>query len=1508
MLETQLEQIAENLAVDYWNTYQHSLSDIVENSFLEGYDSYNIEVAFRRAVTTSVTYAMYTRCMDNPDEYFEHEDFLNVFDFNTRQAVNALGTAVNSISTQMFQTMELAIETYEKNKEAERSQNNDERDDIYTERGLSDPGYSADTERNEATGQVWQNEESLSEGEQSDAVQRPDSDGAVISTPGRDRSDSQIQGRAVDEPVSERKSGTGQKDTADAVGTAYESVESTGGGSRDDGAYQQLTFDLFLPETEQIRLIDEAESRQPSAFFFSQEEIDHVLMFGSNADSSRMRVVSEFSKDKPVDALADFLKFTYRGAFGMKEDGHRISVWYSEEGIQLADGQSARYDSRAQVIPWEDAAVRIQTLLDEGSFATNVEIEEAAGYERSQLAQSLWYLAHDMSEEAREKGFLASLHEDVPVGFPDATQWLADKMADRDFLVNLRQEYTLFHAAYHQDNSLLRFHYHRTEAIRMALNELDIPRKEHHTDRTDMPLVGYFITDDEINQALTGGSGFSGGKERIYRYFTEDHSGKEKADFLKEQYGTGGRSHALSGATGSGEDHDAKGIKYHKAGCEDVKLSWIQVANRIDHLVRNGQYMEIEEKDAQTAEKVSEDEALLDQAKELIETFCQDEYDSSADFTDLMNVPIAYTTVTDDEIPIQVYVDLVDYRIDRYLDETLIESRPYDSLEDLIQNELETLEFDDLISISDDDIELVQNEQETDREEAGIDASEEQKSEIIDEVPEHFIHHYYVIEDLQVSGPFALTEYSSLEQAVQAYKELPTENRKALGIQNTNPLPGSLDFIHCRDGQDVMVQDYLQVDGWNNPEIMEAIARMQMLLAEPEQEIHAENFRIMDDSLGEGSPKEKFARNIQAIRTLQQLEHENRDATPEEQEILSNYVGWGGLADAFDPNKDNWHTEYQLLKETLSEDEYAVARASTLNAHYTSPTVIRAMYEAVGNMGFETGNILEPSMGVGNFFGLLPEAMRDSHLYGVELDSITGRIAKKLYPDAEITVAGFETTDRRDFYDLAVGNVPFGNYKVSDKPYDKLGFSIHNYFFAKALDQVRPGGVVAFVTSRYTMDSKSGEARKYMAQRAELLGAIRLPNNAFKSNAGTDVVSDIIFLQKREHPMDMEPDWVHLNTTEDGFTMNGYFVEHPEMIMGELASESTQYGKKELTVKPIDGADLNDQLKDAITHIDGVYRAVTVSEKDILTVENPVLPADPNVKNFSYAVVDGEVYFRENSIMRHVELNEKAKERVCGMVELRQIVNELMEYQLEDYPDAMIQEKQAELNTAYDAFTEKHGLINSRGNALAFSDDSSYYLLCSLENVDEDGQLESKADMFTKRTIKPERRVTSVDTPSEALAISIGERGKVDLTYMSELLGTPGEYGRILSELQGVVFKDPMANDSIGAGWQTADEYLSGDVRSKLRIAQMAVNRDSSFGVNVQALKQAQPKDLDASEIDVRLGATWIEPDFIQEFMEETFEPPYYLRRTIEVKFSEFTAEWRINGKVHLAPMMLLPI
>ena len=911
-----------------------------------------------------------------------------------------------------------------------------------------------------------------------------------------------------------------------------------------------------------------------------------------------------------------------------------------------------------------------------------------------------------------------------------------------------------------------------------------------------------------------------GGKQRIMALYQTQPDRNLRAKALAKEYGIGGHSHDFLDGSSGFVNHDWKGLEFvHYPDHQKITLKWAQVEKYIDLMIQSDRYLTDKEKEHYTppAPVSTKPDAGLSRAKNLLREFCQEEYDSEPDFSNLSKIGIAYTHATDEDIPIQVNVDLVGYRVERYLGEVLIDQRQYESLEELTETELEALDFSELVSVTDEELEHYHSK-----------ADEQQLSdEELDELPISTV----------------------IDGEVQTFP-----NAAALDeARNTEPAP------------------------------------------EP-----AGNFRITDDHLGEGGTKQKYTRNIEAIRTLFKLEQEHRGATAEEQQVLSPYVGWGGLADAFDPSKDSWAKEYAELKGLLSEDDYAAARSSTLNAHYTSPTVIRSIYDAVERMGFRSGNILEPSMGVGNFFGMLPDSMADSRLYGVELDSITGRIAKMLYPQADITVAGFETTDRRDFYDLAVGNVPFGQYKVNDKAYNKLGFSIHNYFFAKAIDQVRPGGVVAFVTSRYTMDSKDSTARKHMAERAVLLGAIRLPNNAFKANAGTEVVSDIIFLQKRDRPADIEPAWVQLGKTEDGFAINQYFVDHPEMVLGELTTESTQYGREELTVAPLEGTSLADQLAEAVQHIEGQYTAAEVDAPDIAEEETTrrTLPADPEVKNFSYTVVDGEVFYRENSVMTQVELSDTAKGRVTGMVELRQIVNELIQQQLEDYPDADIKATQERLNAAYDAFTAKYGLLNDRRNGRLFEQDSSYYLLCSLENLDEQGQLKSKAAMFTKRTIRPERTVTSVDTPSEALAVSIGEHGKVDLPYMAELLGTPGDYERITTELSGVIFKDPAADPTDPeAGWQMADEYLSGDVRAKLRMAQFAAETNPEFAVNVDALIKAQPRELEASEIDVRLGATWLAPEIIQKFMTETFQIPYYLRHAVKVRYSPYTAEWRVEGK-----------
>ena len=1734
-----------------------------------------------------------------------------------------------------------------------------------------------------------------------------------------------------------------------------------------------------------------------SAFSMSipQADIDHILRMEGNADYARMKIATEFSKGKSVEEIAAFLQSSFHGGNGVVTENGRYSAWYADDGIHIANGDAARYLTSAKVVSWQEAAARISELLEQGEYATNVELAEAPGHERTELAQSIWYLRQDLSEKARAQGYLSCLSDMRGGGFPEETARLAERLTDPAFREVLMDDFAQLRSDYREDRSLLRFHYHKPDKIEQGLRELSLPRREYRTEMAEIPAVQRFITEDEIAATLTRGSNIEGSKGRIYAYFKEKHSPREQADFLKDEYGIGGRSHAVSGASHSGEDHSGKGVSLKKQDCPEIQLNWANVAKRISELIRKDRFLTPEEKtqyeqlQRQTAERsaawndynavkeahpddivlyqvgdffelygedakqaaelldmnlttrnipgagrvamcgvpahsleryieelrdkydvtiaaaqetgterrvytlrsvdheaeaaidayeaefgadgtrvfrdpaaeqvqptvqelferyrlsvgnaLSKDEAFLnacrnsdrqnaylegaaairrivtesgdlqltrlyfdmpafhnrlhqelldelyptlattvtpspykvtqedidaalqswngkieskqavvrymaqhgrereaaawlareygaadstkplrisvgssepvmlswpkvqrriaqliredkffteqeksvleqnrnylildrlradceyflgagnraekhlwagsvyaqivkmrelydalpqkpewltkemiddyaermapqyqvvvyhhfengfdekrdyqtleeaekaaqgyvdgtmesdgfaydgaaiydqqarkylriygdypderahaevagrelveepavsmestiapadrfhvvsldrgfrtlyavwddethgyyvdadgvteeftsewqaeayrlelqgqaeqaltERAKGLISDFCRSEYGSEADFSDPAKIGVAYTTVTDDEIPIQVNIDLVNFRLERYLDDEHLETRQYASLQELITNELENLDFSDLIHVSDEDVEQYRWH-----------APEEAVAEAPETAPapqrEPFPYSVgdtvylengkpYIIEsvgvfDITLSDPtlfYPISRAESRESFARLMERYPqpektaaentaipekepnhtyTEETVAVYPGDKNNLPYDVEIRTLRfdepeppsfeevvDANPISVQ----VGGeWQTFPNREAAEKAMYGEYKDNLRRNAENFRITDDALGVGGAKAKFRANMAAIHLLQELEFEGLQASPEQQEILSRYVGWGGLADAFDESKDNWKAEFAELYAALSPEEYAAARASTLNAHYTSPTVIRAIYDAVENMGFQTGNILEPSMGVGNFFGMLPESMKSSRLYGVELDSITGRIAKQLYPKADITVAGFETTDRKDFFDLAVGNVPFGQYQVSDRAFDKLGFSIHNYFFAKALDQVRPGGVVAFVTSRYTMDAKDSAARKYIAQRADLLGAIRLPNNAFRANAGTDVVSDIIFLQKRDRPIEIEPDWVHLGENADGFAINRYFIDHPEMVLGRQTSESTQYGRQDFTVAPIEGADLAEQLSGAIRNIRGTYAEAELPDlgEDETIVET--VPADPNVRNFSYTVVDGELYYRQNSIMTKPDFNATAKERAKGMVELRDCVQKLISQQMDGFiSDETIRQTQAELNTLYDGFTAKYGLINSRANALAFAEDSSYYLLCSLEELDEDKNLKRKADMFTRRTIRAHEAVTSVDTASEALALSISEKACVDMEYMAQLTGRSQD--ELINELNGVIFLDPVRGE-----WQTADEYLSGNVRQKLREAEQA--------------------------------------------------------------------------------------
>lgn len=1521
-------------------------------------------------------------------------------------------------------------------------------------------------------------------------------------------------------------------------------------------------------------------------------------------------MVAAFEKQKTTAEIAEILKTLYHGGNGLGS----VSAWYAEDGIHLSHGKSVRYDRSAQVISWESAAERIGELLESGQFASNVELAEAAGYERSLLATKFWNLYHDLSEDAREAGYLSCLSEIKGNGFPEETHRLTEQLSDPTFRQTLKEEYAAFWTAYQQNRDLLRFHYHRPREIWENLKDLDLPRRTFSSDLSQVPTVQHFITEDEIDAAMTGGSSFAGGKGRIYAFFMANHTDKEKVRFLKDEYGIGGRSHALSGATHSGEDHDGKGLHYKKQDCPDVHLNWENVAKRITSLVQKGRYLteqeqaqydkiqaekELAEEDAIQAQQPEVEEETpkptlreqFEQYKPVVTAAISEDaaYRNACGHSDRENAVIegnaavrrAVLGSKDMEL-IRLYSDIPEFRQRLHrevIDETYpklhellrplsqkdidtalcawngnIESKhavirymkdharekdtaawlaqeyggsnsnslfitragspeetqlPWPKVqrrlaqliqEDWFYTEEEQDRFDNIdpiairealeergivngqvadpekldndpfiqqvmsdaeqiaaaeteqtseVSISDEEYDAVRSPipQRTSYDPAApvyavgdtvyIEDDAYQITELLDDtvqlLPTGMVYPIYRAErkeqfeqllradrrnayyteflpvdpdkadqdlrDVLVHGLMDEADkqqISTLLQSGRSNSEIAywLSRNYPREIETLNLETGDIaDYRTTAQGMELEVLDaeekrlavlyfrwdevapllrgmYVrQLDGFgqerpepaaesptfhsetvavypgdkNNLPYDVVVERLHIEEPEPPAPVtepektfeevldehpvsiqvngqwqtfpnakaaeeasyeeykanlrrNAQNFRITDEHLGEGGPKAKFQANIEAIKLLKYLEGTTGQATPEQQEVLSRYVGWGGLADAFDPEKPAWASEYAQLKELLTPEEYAAARSSTLNAHYTSPTVIQAIYEAVDRMGFETGNILEPSMGVGNFFGMLPEKMRNSRLYGVELDPVSGRIAKQLYPKADITVGGFETTDRRDFFDLAIGNVPFGQYQVNDKAYNKLNFSIHNYFFAKALDQVRPGGVVAFVTSRYTMDAKDSTVRRYLAQRAELLGAIRLPNDAFKKNAGAEVVSDIIFLQKRDRPLDIVPEWTQTGQTEDGFAINRYFIDHTEMVLGRQEPVSTAHGM-DYTVNPIEGLELSDQLHDAVKYIHGTYQEAELPELGEGEAIDTSIPADPNVKNYSYAIVDGQVYYRENSRMVRPDLNTTAEARVKGLVGLRDCVQELIDLQMDAaVSDSTITQKQAELNSLYDSFSSKYGLINDRANRLAYADDSSYYLLCALEVIDEDGKLERKADMFTKRTIKPHQAVAVVDTASEALAVSISEKACVDMDYMSQLTGKTKE--ALAGELQGVIFRVPGQLEKDGTPhYVTADEYLSGNVRRKLRQAQRAAQQDPVYAVNVEALTAAQPKDLDASEIEVRLGATWIDKEYIQQFMYETFNTPFYLQHSIEVNYSSFTAEWQIKGK-----------
>ena len=1386
-LAQQLADVAAGLAEEYWTDHRQDILYIVDGSFLEEYDEENIGMQFKSAATVSITYALMSRCGLEPEQYFSHEDFMAIFDFNTPATVGALGTAVSQINQQVLRQIGVTIQNYERAKSAERSATHGEQPDLHEERRLPDPRPEAVRTAGEAPGQVRQDEESVPERTPAHPLQPAADEREAVPASSGDRRDREQPSGSDDAPagrVGGRDGGT-ESPRPDGLGGPDEHLQGPGGGDSAGGAYQQLTLNLFLSEAEQIQNIDEAESvKTPSAFSMSKP--------AAQAEPVR-RALTQAEIDAAIQEWNGKIESKHAVVRYMKDHAREkdTAAWLRQEYGDDLPALPVTVDGAAGDVPWPKVQRRIAQLIKEDRFYTEAEQDRFDNIDPIAIREVL-----------AERGIVNGQVVDP------------EKLDNDPF-------------------------------IQQVMRDVEAVAAEEQAEAASKPPVP-----DLSGQPVT-----------------------REGDTLT--IGSGEPTHEID-ITVSDEEYAAIRGTIPERTSYDPSAPVYNVGDTVYLDDRAHQITELREDTVQLLPTGMSYPIYRAESRERFEQLLR--ADNRNDFyTEFL--PVNPDTADQDLRDVLTH-GLIGAPDKAELSELLRTgksnrevalwlSRAYP---DIIETmELETGDTSDYRTIPE-GIEL-----------EVLDADEKRLAMLFfrwDEVAPLLRGLYarqldgFVQEQDEpyMEVPAAVEEPAEPAKPIEEAAEAPAFHSETVAVYpgDKNGLP-----------YDVVVER-LHVD---RPE------------PTPPEQRPPENFRILDDDLGKGGPKEKFWRNIKAIATLKQIEQENHYATPEEQHILSQYVGWGGVADAFDPDKPAWAAEYAELKELLTPEEYEAARASTLNAHYTSPTVIRAVYEAVERMGFRTGNILEPSCGVGNFFGMLPESMTESRLYGVELDSISGRIAKQLYPKADITVAGFETTDRRDFYDLAIGNVPFGQYQVNDKAYNKLGFNIHNYFFAKALDQVRPGGVVAFVTSRYTMDAKDSTVRRYLAQRAELLGAIRLPNNAFRANAGTDVVSDILFLQKRDRPLDIAPDWTQTGRTEEGFTVNQYFLDHPEMVLGRPTAESTQYGKQDYTVAPIEGLELADQLHDAVQHIHGTYQEAALPELGEGEDIDESLPADPNVKNYSYTVVDGAVYFRENSRMVRPDLNATAEARVNGLVGLRDCVQRLIDLEMDAAaPDADIRAQMAELNRRYDDFSAKYGLINDRANRLAFADDSSYYLLCALEVLDEDGRLERKADMFTKRTIKPHEAVTTVDTASEALAVSISEKACVDMAYMEQLTGKTGE--ELADELRGVIFRVPGQTEPDGTPhYMTADEYLSGNVRRKLRQAQRAAEQDPAFAVNVEALTAAQPKDLDASEIEVRLGATWIDKEYIQQFMYETFDTPFYLQRSIEVHYTPLTAEWQISGK-----------
>lgn len=1633
-----IREIAGRIAEDCYKELASDMEYLKEGSFLEELDELNVEIRIRETLADSIAYTVLKRCGMEESELAEEINFPYIHEFNTVETLSQLGSNVSDLSKPILMEIGKAIgaydrqiaqnreetrvgreriDTHEKNIEKglanaseadynalkRESESQDEQSitqtgeagerskydesDIREERGLSDTDGSNGRTAEGGTDKVRTDEEEVLTGAQERSIYGTSSEREAEGTPVDDTGAGRGENGASDQTDEGERGDNGADESreSDALGSEDEQHRTLGRGDRDDGTnlqlnieqpegtYQQLS--LFPSFEEQVGTIAAAEASiqytMPAAFSLPQEQIDSILRSGGGRDNSRKRIYAKYQQGKTPEEMAEFLKNEYKTTGkGFEFDGNPVSLWFDEMGMRIGYGTSAKENTLA-VMSWSEVESHIRVMVENGTYMSANEVFLVDAVERERIATDINNFFRDGISEMPESLELKFSN------YPASMEKLCELLATTEGRELIKDELEKAKAQLDSGEKQIKWRYvKRPDYLLEQLADLGVEKKEFPALDTVEVRNEDFITQDEIDYRLAGGSGFEHGKFRIYEYFMEGHDKKDNIAFLKNEYGTGGSSHALPGSDRAHEDHDAKGIRLEKGNYGSpyakVLLNWNVVEKRIRELVQADKYLSPEGKEAyaqykqEQAEKAMQKEQAkleggvtnqeLDREtgtvaegepkapetgktdieqlnKRLSEMSAVVKICGALDRKDVVgwNEKTQAVTIADDERALEgkeVY------------DFLFAEAADYVMMQTISGETEKALEMDGLLKDAGQYAAHYEGEPAIEQtEEPPLTADDVQNLVLIDREyirgtrttvydfecdirGEHDKLQYTLGYHDDGEGFTIHTEKDDIWERMPEPELARLEGilvREALYFKYHDKIAGAKSLEDMEEIRFSIMEEespYFSAVSqriWGeyeqkNEELSNPMQESEVI-AEPEPQNEAEapkeqpqidksgavNFHIAPEtekSDGKGfAAKEKFRQNVEAIRTLEKIEGENRIATPEEQEILAKYVGWGGLADAFDETKTNWASEYQELKSLLSAEEYDSARESTLNAHYTSPVIIKAIYDAMERMGFSKGNILEPAMGIGNFFSMLPEKMQESRLYGVELDGITGRIARQLYPNADVKITGFEKTDYpNDFFDVAIGNVPFGQYKVADRAYDKHNFLIHDYFFAKALDKVRPGGVVAFVTSKGTMDKKSPEVRKYLAQRAELLGAIRLPNTAFKENAGTEVTSDILFLKKRDRVIDIEPDWVHLCENEDGIAMNQYFADHPEMIMGKMEMVSGQFGM-EATCTPDTTISLSKQLEKAISHIEGSIDEVEFDELDD-ELAREAIPADPGVKNYSYTIVDERVYYRENSIMKPVDVSETMEQRMKGMVQIRDCTQELIDYQLNEYPEDMIKSKQAELNELYDAFSKKYGLINSQTNKRAFNQDSSYCLLCSLEKLDDEGNFKGKADMFSKRTIKKAEVVTSVDTASEALAVSLGERARVDLAYMSELTGKSEE--DVAKELAGIIFQNPVTEK-----WETADEYLSGNVREKLATTRIFAENRPEFAINVTALEGVQPKELDASEIKVRIGATWIEPKYIEDFMRETFETPDYLfdRNLVGVQYSDVTGQWNLKGK-----------